>query len=95
MDKLVGEYYSPILYTIWVVSVPMAIKGEYGFVPSLCAAVLAAGVALLLLTVTVNKPKPTRLLTLIGSGVAIIGFMALVVTPVEPASTSAQTIQAE
>ncbi|QNH63700.1 hypothetical protein [Hymenobacter sediminicola] len=81
MNKLLGEYYIPIIWAIWMVGVPMVVKGEFGLIAALCAAIAAASIALLLTTKATAQSPRAKLITLIGSAAAIIGFMILVVTP--------------
>jgi len=95
MAKVLGEYYAPILYAMWVVWVPMVVKGEFGFVAALYSAIVATGIALLLTTVTSARSAKTKLITLVGSAALLIGFAALVIEPEAPASSSASQLQAK
>ncbi|TGE06254.1 hypothetical protein [Hymenobacter fodinae] len=74
------QTYKAVLMTLWIVSIPMAIRDSFGDVASLCAAVLSAAIALGLAYATVNKSNNTKLLTLTGSVVIILVLMGAFVT---------------
>ncbi|GAA4008262.1 hypothetical protein GCM10022408_20500 [Hymenobacter fastidiosus] len=73
----------------------MIVKGEYGFVPGLCAAIMAAGIAFLLIGATKAKSDKTKLVALVGSVIVIVSFMVLIVEREVPIEPSEQTTQAE
>ncbi|WP_088841697.1 hypothetical protein [Hymenobacter gelipurpurascens] len=89
------QTYKGVIMTLWIVSIPMAIRDSFGDVASLCAAIGAAVVALGLAYATLNKSNKTKSLTLIGSVVLIIALMGIFVKREAPTSPSNQTAQVE
>ncbi|QDA61511.1 hypothetical protein [Hymenobacter jejuensis] len=89
------QTYKAVLLTLWIVSVPMAVKDSLGIIPGLCAGIAATAIALGLAYITLNKSYKTKLLVLLGSVAVIVSLIGIFVKQEASGSSTATIVQVE
>ena len=77
MRKLLTEYYPLIMVSLWVSSLPLVAKDAFGFVPSLCAAIIAVAIGIGLVKATMQRSLRTKALSLLASVLVISALVGL------------------